>query len=236
MEPDAVARFRAGDEAAVREMVERHGGAVATVARSIVGGSHDDVAEVVQQTFVKAWRAAASLEAGRAIQPWLYSIARRTAIDLLRRERRPTTGDHAPERNAAVESMTFERTVEIYEVRQALDGLPSEEREVMKLSHLLGMTHTEIAEQLGVPVGTVTSRTGRAKRRLAVALSHYARDVQAPDVGANRSGRRDVQEGEEPTSPTNRTPNSRTTWLRCLVTVRSGPTSIPMSPIVRSLR
>ncbi len=193
MEPDAVARFRAGDEAAVREMIEQHGGAVATVARSIVG-SPDHVAEVVQQTFVKAWRAAASLEPGRPIQPWLYSIARRTAIDLLRRERRPTTGDHEPERDVAVESMTFERSVEIYEVRQALDGLPPEEREVMKMSHLLGMTHTEISERLDVPIGTVKSRSSRAKRRLAAALSHYA-----PDVSANRNGERDVQAGEEPT-------------------------------------
>lgn len=198
MEPDAVARFRAGDETAVREMVERHGGAVATVARSIVGGSQDHVAEVVQQTFVKAWRAASSLEPGRPIQPWLYSIARRTAIDLLRRERRPTTGDHEPERDVAVEPMTFERSVEIYEVRQALDGLPDEEREVMKLSHLMGMTHTEIAERLGVPIGTVKSRSGRAKKRLAAVLSHYAPDTSADD-GANRNGDRNVQEGETPT-------------------------------------
>lgn len=196
MEPDAVARFRAGDESAVREMVERHSGAVATVARSIVGGSKDDVAEVVQQTFVKAWRAAGSLEPGRPIQPWLYSIARRTAIDLLRRERRPTTGGHAPEQDVPVESMSLERATEIYEVRQALDGLPPDEREVMKMSHLMGMTHTEIAEQLGVPVGTVKSRSGRAKGRLAAALSHYAPDSA---TGANRTGVRGVQGVEEST-------------------------------------
>ncbi len=195
MEPDAVARFRAGDESAVREMVERHGGAVATVARSIVGRSQDDVAEVVQQTFVKAWRAAGSLEPGRPIQPWLYSIARRTAIDLLRRERRPTTGDHAPEQDIAVESMTMERTQEIYDVRQALDGLPADEREVMKMSHLMGMTHTDIAEQLGVPIGTVKSRSGRAKRRLAAALSHYAPESSA--MTANQMGERNVQGGED---------------------------------------
>lgn len=195
MEPDAVARFRAGDESAVRELVERHGGSVATVARSIVGRSQDDVAEVVQQTFVKAWRAAGSLEPGRPIQPWLYSIARRTAIDLLRRERRPTTGDHAPEQDIAVESMTMERTQEIYDVRQALDGLPADEREVMKMSHLMGMTHTDIAEQLGVPVGTVKSRSGRAKRRLAAALSQYAPD--SSEVTANQMDERNVQGGEE---------------------------------------
>ena len=195
MEPDAVARFRSGDEAAVREIIERHGGAVATVARSIVGGSYDHVAEVVQQTFVKAWRAAGSLEPGRPIQPWLYSIARRTAIDLLRRERRPTTGDHAPESDVAVESMDVSNEASrSTRCDKALDDLPPEEREVMKLSHLMGMTHTEIAERLGVPIGTVKSRTGRAKKRLAGALSHYAPDVTRV---ANRNSEYDVEVGED---------------------------------------
>ena len=188
VDPDVVARFRAGDELAVRQVVEAYGGAVATVARSIVR-SPELVAEVVQQTFVKAWRAAASLDEDRLMAPWLYTIARRTAIDVGRREARPTLGGHDPEVEVGVEAMTFERTVEIYEVRQALDALPSDEREVMKLSHLVGLSHSDIAEQLGVPIGTVKSRTGRARTRLAVALGHYA-------PGANRIDRSDVQGGE----------------------------------------
>lgn len=188
VDANVIARFRAGDEDAVRQVIEAYGGAVATVARSIVGAP-ELVAEVVQQTFVKAWRAAASLDEDRLIAPWLYTIARRTAIDVLRRERRPTTGDHEPETEVGVEPMTFERTVEIYEVRQALDALPTDERLVMKLSHLDGMSHSDIAAQLGVPIGTVKSRTGRARKRLAVALGHYAPD-------ANRIGRADVEGGE----------------------------------------
>lgn len=192
MEPDVVARFRAGDEAAVREIVRLYGGAVATVARSFVGSSQDLVAEVVQQTFVKAWKGASSLEANRPIQPWLYTIARRTAIDLLRREGRPTAGGHEPEQDVAVEPMTFERSVQIYDVRQALDALPPDERQVMKMSHLLGMSHTEISDELGIPVGTVKSRTGRARQRLAVTLGKYAPSANQTDVA-------NVQVGEEPT-------------------------------------
>ncbi|MFK7917075.1 MAG: RNA polymerase sigma factor [Ilumatobacter sp.] len=192
MEPDVVARFRAGDEAAVNEVVRLYGGAIATVARSFVGSSPELVAEIVQQTFVKAWRAASSLEANRPIQPWLYTIARRTAIDLLRSESRPTAGGHEPEQDVAVESMTFERSVQIYDVRQALDALPPDERTVMKMSHLLGMSHGEIAEELGIPVGTVKSRTGRARQRLAVALGQYA-------PSANQTQASNVQVGEEPT-------------------------------------
>lgn len=185
---DVLARFRAGDEAAVRSIIESYGGAVATVARSIVG-SPELVADVVQQTFVKAWRAASTLDESKPIQPWLYSIARRTAIDVLRHERRPTTGGHAPEQDVAVESQSFEQTVQVFDVRQALDALPPEEREVMKMSHLLGMSHSDIANRLGIPVGTVKSRTGRARQRLAVALGHYA-------PAANQTGAPDVQGGE----------------------------------------
>ncbi|MFK8022660.1 MAG: RNA polymerase sigma factor [Ilumatobacter sp.] len=190
MEPDAVRRFRAGDEAAVRELVQRHAGAIATVARSILGSS-DLVADVVQQTFVKAWRAAGTLEEGRPIQPWLYSIARRTAIDMVRTERRPTIGGHEAEQDVAVEDMTFERTVPVHDVRVALDSLPDEERAVMKMSYLLGMSHPEIADSLGIPVGTVKSRSGRARTRLASALRQY-------DPSANRNDEQSVQGVEDP--------------------------------------
>lgn len=170
---DLAIRFKAGDEAAVREVVRRYSGAVQTVARSTLR-SPELVAEAVQQTFVKAWRASSSFDETRPLTPWLYSIARRTAIDIIRREGRPTTGDHEPETDVAVTPMSFERTWEIYEVRQALDDLPDEERVVMRLSFLVGLTHEQIAEQLDIPIGTVKSRTGRAKKRLAVALGHLA--------------------------------------------------------------
>ena len=192
---DTVARFRDGDPDAVREVVRRYGGAVATVARSIV---HDRelVAEVVQQTFTKAWRAAATFEGDRELGPWLYAIARRTAIDALRSELHPTRGGHAPEAadHADVSVMSFERTWEVHEVRRALDDLPDGEREVVRRSHLLGQTHEEIAEALGVPVGTVKSRSSRAHRRLAAALAH----VVAGDEVANRAAPGAVLHLEEP--------------------------------------
>ncbi len=180
---DLIARFRAGDEAAVRAIHQRYAGAVRTVARSMTS-EPELVAEVVQQTFIKAWRAIDSFDPGRDFAPWLYSIARRTAIDVLRTEKRPTMGDHEPETDAAVTSISFERTWEIYEVRQAIDELPREEREVVRLSHLMGMTHPEIAERLGIPVGTVKSRSGRANKRLYVALQHLQGPANQRDVSS----------------------------------------------------
>jgi RNA polymerase sigma-70 factor (ECF subfamily) len=184
---DLTERFRAGDPDAVREVYRLHAGAIHTVARSIVR-DRELAAEVVQQTFVKAWRAAPRHDGDRDLAPWLYSIARHTAIDVLRAESRPTRGGHEREVEVGVEDVTLERTWESYEVRRALDDLPDGEREVVRRSHLLGFTHEQIAEQLDIPIGTVKSRSGRAHRRLAAALAHLA---------ANQAAPADVQHTEE---------------------------------------
>jgi RNA polymerase sigma-70 factor (ECF subfamily) len=199
-------RFRRGDPDAVREVYRRYAGAVNTVARSIVR-DRELAADVVQQTFVKAWRAAATFDGDRELGPWLYSIARRTAIDALRSESRPNRGGHEPEIDAGVTVMSFERTWEIHEVRSAIDDLPPEEREVVRRSHLLGYTHEQIADQLGVPIGTVKSRSNRAHRRLVAALAHLLPEAGAsppssPAPGsapaANRTGPAAVQRIEDP--------------------------------------
>jgi RNA polymerase sigma-70 factor (ECF subfamily) len=191
--------FRAGDPEAVRAVYRRYAGAVHTVARSVVGSDDELCADVVQQTFVKAWRAAHTYDGDRDLAPWLYAIARRTAIDALRAERRPTRGDHEQEVDAAVLGRSFEETWEAYEIRTALDGLPPDEREVARLTHLEGLTQTEIAGRLGVPLGTVKSRAYRAHRRLAAALAHL---LPAPDPGPagtpNRSPAPVVEGREEP--------------------------------------
>jgi RNA polymerase sigma-70 factor (ECF subfamily) len=57
-------------------------------------------------------------------------------------------------------------------VRSALEKLPADERDVVRLAHLGGLTHREVAEELGVPIGTVKSRSARAHRRLAALLGH----------------------------------------------------------------
>jgi len=187
--PDLIEQFKRGDPDAVRAVYREHSGAVYTVARSIVR-DRDLAADVVQQTFVKAWRAAKSFEGNRQLAPWLYSIARRTAIDTLRSETKPTRGGHAPETDVGIQPETFERTWERFEVRRAIDALPDGEREVVRLSHMEGHTHEAIAERLDIPLGTVKSRSGRAHKRLAAALAHLT---------ANQSPADDVEKGEDPT-------------------------------------
>lgn len=178
---ELLARFRDGDEAAVRHVYARYGGAVRTVARTVLR-QPELVAEAVQETMLKAWRAAASLDdrAPGGLAPWLYAIARHTAIDIARREHRPTAGDHAPQVDRPVASIGIEHAWEVFEVRRAVDALPDGERDVVRLGHRDGLTHEQIAARLGIPVGTVKSRFGRAHRRLAVALAHLA-PTAAPD-------------------------------------------------------
>jgi RNA polymerase sigma-70 factor, ECF subfamily len=190
--------FRAGEPDAVRAVYRRYAGAVHTVARSVVGADDELCADIVQQTFTKAWRAARTFDGERELAPWLYAIARRTAIDALRAERRPTRGDHEPEVDAGVSGHSFEQTWEAHEVRSAIDGIPADEREVVRLAHLHGLTHPEIAARLGIPVGTVKSRLHRAHRRLAGALSHLLPEEPATPVRPNRSATPAVPGGEEP--------------------------------------
>jgi RNA polymerase sigma-70 factor (ECF subfamily) len=174
---DLAAAFAAGDEGAVRAVYARYAGPIVTVAMGTLG-KRELADEVVQTTMLKAWRAAASFDPSRDLAPWLYAIARRVAIDIYRRESRGGTPEELRDDQAAVVPLSFERTWEAWEVRSALDRLPPDEREVVRLAHFLGMTQVEIAEHLNVPVGTVKSRSNRAYKRLAALLSHVVRATE----------------------------------------------------------
>lgn len=168
---DLIARFVAGDAAAVRAIYARYAGPILTVAMGTLA-KRELADEVVQTTMLKAWRAAASFDPSRDLAPWLYAIARRVAIDVYRREKRAAVPAELSDDQVVVVPLSFERTWEAWEVRSALEQLPPDERDVVRLAHFIGMTHGEIAEQLGVPIGTVKSRSHRAHRRLAALLAH----------------------------------------------------------------
>jgi RNA polymerase sigma-70 factor, ECF subfamily len=169
-------RFRAGDDAAIRAVYDRYSGPMFAVAMSVLS-NRELAAESVQQAFVKAWRASASFDPQRELRPWLATITRRVAIDLYRRESAQRSEPRA-EVEATVIPIAFERTWETFEVRAALDQLPGDEREVVRLSHFEGLAHSEIAGKLGVPIGTVKSRSHRAHRRLATLLAHLVESAR----------------------------------------------------------
>ncbi|HTP20626.1 MAG TPA: sigma-70 family RNA polymerase sigma factor [Solirubrobacteraceae bacterium] len=172
---DPRARFREGDPDAVREVFRSHGRLVYAVAYKVLG-DRGLAEEATQQAFVKAWRAAQSFDEQRELGPWLAAIARRVAIDLYRREAVRATDplESAPAGDSALISSpeSAESIYDVWEVREAVSELPAEEQEIVRLQHLDGFTHVQIAERLGVAVGTVKSRSFRAHKRLAAMLGH----------------------------------------------------------------
>jgi RNA polymerase sigma factor (sigma-70 family) len=169
------ARFRDREPDAIREVYREYGRSVYGVAfRSL--GNKSLAEEATQQAFLQAWRASATVDASREIGPWLFTIAKRAAIDVYRREARRVhedLDDLAPGDPAVITlPPSIEGMSERWEIRTAVDGLPVDERDVVRLQHFAGLTHLEIADRLDIPVGTVKSRSFRAHRRLAACLGH----------------------------------------------------------------
>ncbi len=175
--------FRAGDDDAVRAVYEQFGRLVFTVCNRVLC-NRSLAEEATQQTFVQAWRGAAGFDQGRELGPWLATIARRVAIDVHRRESRrahDSIETASPTESALVTLPPgVEQIYEVWQVREAIDALGPDEREVVRLQHLQGMSHPEIAARLGIPVGTVKSRSFRAHRQLAGRLGHL-REPAGPD-------------------------------------------------------
>jgi RNA polymerase sigma-70 factor, ECF subfamily len=177
LDPVVLDRFRTGDVAGLTAVYDRYSRAVWSVALSVLRdrGLAEDA---TQETFLRAWRAADSYDPVRPLAPWLLTIARRTAIDVQRREGRPTQGGHDAEQDVVVRMPGIEHAWQAWEVRLALDELPVDERAVVRMSHFEEMTHREIAEVLAIPVGTVKSRSHRAHRRLAARLAHLVNGAE----------------------------------------------------------
>jgi RNA polymerase sigma-70 factor (ECF subfamily) len=155
----------------VRAVHEEHAGALYSFCVGFTGDSQR-AEDVVQEVLLRAWRHAATLRGdGRPVRPWLFTTARNLLTDAHRAEQsRPgllsadtTVGEVAARDDivAAVESWT---------VAEALARLSAEHREVLVQAHWMGRSVTEIAEVLGVPAGTVKSRTYYAVRALRLTL------------------------------------------------------------------
>ena len=168
MDRDLLDRFRTGDESAVKAVYERFRGPVFAISMTVL---HDRglAADASQQTFMKAWQAASTYDPERELGPWIYAIARRTAIDIYRKQMRSVVSDDV---DSTSPPPALDTIWEVFEVRAALDRLSDEERQVIKLSHFDGLTHVEIAEHMDIPLGTVKSRSHRAHQKLLELLKH----------------------------------------------------------------
>lgn len=177
---EIAAQFAVGDAESVRDLYQRYGGLVYSVAYRVLGDA-GLAQDATQQTFVQAWRASAGYDSTRALAPWLATIAQRVAIDVYRRERRYRGHQDLDVVDPALVTLppSAEQISDVWEVRRALQQLTQDERELIRLQHYGQLTHTEIARQLSIPIGTVKSRSHRAHRRLAGLLTHLR--AHSPD-------------------------------------------------------
>lgn len=142
--------------------------------------SHDDTEDVVQAAVERALRHADSWQQGSRLDSWLYRIMQNLWRDELRAHRRRAEPleSHADIVGADGREVTI-RHIQSSEARQALDELPEEQRVVIALVVLEGMSYRQTADILEVPVGTVMSRLARARARLAASLGEGPQRVRA---------------------------------------------------------
>jgi RNA polymerase sigma-70 factor (ECF subfamily) len=160
----ALERIGRGDQDALGELYDRHARLVYSLALRIVRDQRD-AEEVVQEVFSQAWRQSGRYDAARgSVVAWVLTLTRSRAIDRLRgRRARPEVGadiaalvDLADTAPAADEQLAS--ADKATQVRAALESLPFLQRTALELAFYEGLTHTEIADRLDQPVGTVKTR------------------------------------------------------------------------------
>ncbi len=155
----------------LRELYHSYAGELYGFALNALG-DRGAAEEVVQEVFTRAWRHAEAYDPARgSVRTWLYQIARHAIIDLRRRASvRPALALHEPRDGEDPEGLSIERAMLGWQVASALGRLTPEHRQVIRLAHVQGLSVREISERLGLPEGTVKSRTWYALRSLRLVL------------------------------------------------------------------
>lgn len=167
---DLLQRVGGGDRTAFEALYRRY-------ARSVFGlalwrlGDRGTAEDAVQETFAAVWRSAATYRAEKGPgAPWLFAVARNAIADRGRR-RPPTLAEvpDTPDREPLPGELAEAEWVS-WRVHRALEGLPAAERQVIELAYWSGLSQSEVADFLNIPLGTVKTRTRSGLGRLAVAL------------------------------------------------------------------
>jgi RNA polymerase sigma factor (sigma-70 family) len=166
-----IERSRDGDADAFEQLVRAHQGVAIRVAYLVVR-DHSEAEDVTQEAFVKAYRSLPRFRLGSPFRPWVLKIVRNEALNRLRSSKRraqlalregndPISGGAAPSSETVVVSQA-----ERASVLAAVDELPEKYRAAISLRFLLELSEEETAAVLGIPIGTVKSRTSRGLVRL----------------------------------------------------------------------
>ncbi|MCR6497635.1 sigma-70 family RNA polymerase sigma factor [Shinella sp. CPCC 101442] len=127
--------------------------------------------DLVQETMLTVWRKASYFDPARAgVATWIFTVARNIRIDHLRRQRDPSTLPPDPEEAPETVEDGLLGAERDAQVRHALTALSTEQQTIIRLSYFSEKSQTEIADELGIPLGTVKSRTRLAMNRLRALL------------------------------------------------------------------
>jgi RNA polymerase sigma-70 factor, ECF subfamily len=153
-----------GDARAFEAIYDRHGSAAFSLAYRIAG-NRAAAEDIVQEAFLSVWRSSVRYQPERGnLRSWLLSVVHNRAIDSLRRSvaqtRHQVDAEGIEERKAAPELTDVEavRRDEARTIRTAMEGLPADQLRVVELAYFGGFTHSQIADMLDMPLGTVKGR------------------------------------------------------------------------------
>lgn len=167
---ELLARIAGGDRDAFGDLYGRYARAVLGLALRRLG-DRGRAEDAVQEAFASIWRSARSYRRERGpVAPWLYTVARNAIADRGRATVEPPAEPADVPSNDAGPPERAEEAWVAWRVHCALEVLPETERSVLELAYWSGLSQSEISERLGVPLGTVKTRTRSALRRLADVL------------------------------------------------------------------
>jgi RNA polymerase sigma-70 factor (ECF subfamily) len=173
---DVMQLVRRGDARAFEVIYERHSSAAFSLAYRMMG-TRGGAEDVTQDAFLSMWRSGARYDRARgSVRTWVLGIVHHRAIDALRRatvhDKRRAGDEGIEERFEAPERTDVEaaRREEAGTVRGALSSLPADQCQVIELAYFGGFTHTEIAEMLDAPVGTIKGRMRLGLKKMRAQL------------------------------------------------------------------
>jgi RNA polymerase sigma-70 factor, ECF subfamily len=170
---DLIVAMAAGDSEALRSLNARYGRMLATLARRFLS-NESDAEEVVADVLWQAWREAKTFDSSRgSVSVWLVTLARSRAIDRLRanRARKPSLTEQPASEPVPDPAADIHQAQRARIVRAALSGLDSNERAALQLAYFSDLSQSEVAEKLGIPLGTVKTRMRSAMMKLREALA-----------------------------------------------------------------
>ncbi|HET9419681.1 MAG TPA: sigma-70 family RNA polymerase sigma factor [Nocardioides sp.] len=163
------ARLARRDRSALEDAYTQYGPSLLVYLRRYVGANEAE--DVLQRTFLDAWRNAHRYQQNQRLSSWLFTIAHHRAVDTLRARRHQVINVEAARDLVGEDGReTAERFAEAADVRAAVAQLPDHERRTLELTYFAGMTQAEVARAMDTPIGTVKARASRGTRRLATLM------------------------------------------------------------------